>query len=124
MVTVTHILFSFIKIFHFFYHFNRCEQALLNKVPIDPAVDRGKWYDVKLARLQPDPNLSNGPAVPHPPIMGWKEFPQSEIPSHFNSGHIYHHLIESIAGSHTSMVGQDDVTGDEDCQTVKPLKRG
>ena len=101
--------------------FCRCENALKGNVPIDPKVDGGQWYDIK--RLP----TTKSNQVPYLPIQGWKKFPSSSIPKHFNSGHIYHYLVETITtlnSSHTTNDSDDDVECPEDVHTSKPFTKG
>lgn len=52
----------------------------------------------------------------------WKPFPTSKIPENFNSGNIYHYLIESVQFVSGASGKADTIF--EDLHTAKPLKRG
>lgn len=93
----------------------RCQHAVNQKLPIDPAIDGGTWYDLKAAsKLGPSP-ANEGP---QPKDEEWRDFPQCGIPMNFNTGHIYHHIIESVQEN------SDEENERSDCQTAKPLRRG
>ncbi|XP_014670842.1 PREDICTED: uncharacterized protein LOC106811655 [Priapulus caudatus] len=105
--------------------FTRCSNAQKDGVKIDPSVDCGKWYDLKLAEVRSSTQVPQGKE--HPPITGWKEFPKSGIPPVFNAGHIYHHLVESIQERDDDDDDDDDDGGggaNSDFATDKPMRRG
>lgn len=87
---------------------------------IDPAVDRGKWYDLKVQQLKPTTSVTSTPILP---ISGWKTFPSSAIPEHFNYGHIYHYLVDSVANFNLDLLddGEDEL---DDISTAKPFSKG
>lgn len=97
---------------------------------IDVSVDGGKWYKIKCGVSSAE-QVSN--RVPLLPITGWKPFPSVTIPENFNTGHMYHHIVESVENVNISLSfnhAQSDVDDSEaeddgkDIHTSKPLKKG
>ena len=89
---------------------------------IDPAVDHGRWYDIKAKRRKLSAPSSSPPAAPE---SGWKTFPGC-VPKMFNEGHIFHHLVESL---HSPVTDDSDTDSHDesivlDSHTSKPLRRG
>ena len=90
----------------------RCQNVMSAKKQhlIDPAIDQGKWYEMKQSakrqKLTVDASTSSLP--PPAPHSGWKTFPDSDIPKMFNEGHIYHHLVESLQGPAVDELDEDD----------------
>ena len=63
--------------------FDRVKDCLSLKINIDPKVDGGKWYEMKVSQQQqqhkkPESNIF--------PKTGWKSFPSVDIPTVFNYG--------------------------------------
>ncbi len=85
------------------------------------SVDGGKWYANKLASLG-DVASSSSAVDAIQQDHRWKPFPTNKIPTNFNAGTIYHHLIESVQFV-DSATGETDRPY-EDLHTAKPLKRG
>ena len=91
---------------------------------ISVGIDDGTWYSAKLAnskRSQP----RNTADIPLLPYSGWKKFPTvPEIPTHFNTGHVHHHIVESVQYMDAVCTNSDSEEEIEDVHTSKPLKRG
>ncbi|CAC5410449.1 unnamed protein product [Mytilus coruscus] len=91
---------------------------------INVGVDDGKWYDLNLQEGVKDSESFQSTSNPQvPPIVGWKNFPSTGLPNHFNERHIHHYIIESV-----QFVGQNQTSKEEDeCDiedTSKPLQKG
>ena len=70
------------------------------KLPVDPGVEGGKWYELKkkgdyLASASSAAKDSSSAA--NTPSDGWTAFPSVDILEMFNYGNSYHYLIKSIA---------------------------
>ena len=106
----------------------RCQNVMSAKKQhlIDPAINQGKWYEMKQSakrqKLTVDASTSSLP--PPAPDSGWKTFPDADIPKMFNEGHIYHHLVESLQGPAVDESDEDDSAPHLDSHTSKPLRRG
>ncbi|XP_048747533.2 uncharacterized protein LOC125659796 [Ostrea edulis] len=100
----------------------RCKDAIRKNVKIDLGIDDGKWHDIKKAPVHPDNQ------VPLLPISGWKKFPANHVPKHFNYGHIYHYLVESLSAY--GMTDENSTDTDEekheegDVHTSKSFTKG
>ena len=105
-----------------FVYISRCKDAIRNGVKIYIGTDNGKWHDLKKTHVHPD---NQAPLVP---ISGWKTFPGSPVPKHFNYGHIYHYLVESLSaydltGDNSSDPDEDKNNDDDDVHS-KPFTKG
>ena len=80
--------------FIFKFTFQMSQRTEKGDVSIGPAFDRGKWYNIKAQKLKTNRPVTSTPILP---ISGWKQFPLCTIPEHFNYGHIYHYLVDSVA---------------------------
>ncbi|KAE8737185.1 hypothetical protein FOCC_FOCC017355 [Frankliniella occidentalis] len=83
---------------------------------LDPKVDKGIWYNQKVADLQKN-NVSSQPFTQEdlePPSDQWHTFPSLPIPPLFNFGHIIYYLIETCP----TLPYEDD--SEEDCVHDEP----
>ena len=104
--------------------------ALRVGTKVDPAVDSGKWYDLKKAKLTP---TADSQVCPVFPSDGWNMFPHNNIPNMYNYGHLYHWLVDSLSTDNVTNVtdtdkdndsGSDSNVGDGYTTTTKPLVKG
>lgn len=105
----------------------RVTEALNMNLPIDPKVDGGKWYDIKMNKISitHTSSLFRGDL----PEGGWKHFPSKNLPENFNYGHVYFYLVESSSKSFnilqdSSDSDDDNIYDNSDTVTAKPLKKG
>ncbi|KAK3924238.1 Ubiquitin carboxyl-terminal hydrolase 17-like protein E [Frankliniella fusca] len=83
---------------------------------LDPKVDKGIWYNQKVADLQKN-NVSSQPFTQEdlqPPSEQWHTFPSIPIPPLFNFGYIIYYLIETC----TTLPDED--ASEEDCEHDRP----
>jgi len=108
----------------------RVTAALSCSAPLDPGVDGGCWYDLKVKQQR---TLSTTSTTPPPflPNTGWNNISSTgQVPEPFNEGHIYHYIIESLSVTDApSTPGNDSDCEDSSGQeaggaTAKPLQRG
>lgn len=84
----------------------RVRDSLLLNLPVDSKIDGGKWYYIKSSTevVRPRGCLS---------ATGWKHFPSMSLPTNFNYGHIYFHLVESadnlLINNHRD--GEEELSG-------------
>ena len=101
---------------------------------MDPKVDGGKWYVLKEQEIPSTVDiLAEGcleivhhVAVSQPNSNQWKVFPNTNIPSMFNYGHIYHYLVEEVVNVTLcgDTVDEDGDVESTDDTTAKPLRKG
>ena len=93
-------------------------------LPIDPRIDNGVPYQVKLSKKPSVAQILDGVEIPLVtmdvpvsgfPTSGWTSFPSRNIPEMFNYGNIYQYLVESL--NNIMCPGYND-------GTEKPLKKG
>ena len=104
----------------------RVIEAQHMNLAIDPKVDGGKWYNLKVN------NISDAHTLPISlgdlPETGWKHFPSKNLPENFNYGHVYFYLVESSTKSlnieDSSDSDDDNIYDNCDTVTAKPLKKG
>ncbi|KAK3918027.1 Ubiquitin carboxyl-terminal hydrolase 36 [Frankliniella fusca] len=103
---------------------------------LKPGVDKGIWYDQKVAALQIQNECNNdlSQAISQdelqPPLDKWSPFPSISIPPHFNFGHIYFYLIETCPtlpnddDSEVSEADEQEVLDplDDEYQTINGVK--
>ena len=102
------------------------------KLPVDPGVDGGKWYELKKkgGNLASDSSAAkDSSSAANTPSDGWTAFPSVDIPEMFNYGNLYHYLIESIAefGITYDYDSDKEIDSDDDSgytTTEKSLRKG
>ena len=71
---------------------DRVRGCIAMKKAVNPKIDHGKWYELRVTRL--GNNLTTSRPHQSIPNQGWKVFPSFNIPQMFNYGHIYYgHMI-------------------------------
>ena len=111
----------------------RVEDALKLNLPVNPKIDGGKWYDIKVnkggsttapSNLEATTSDSSDQSIP---CDEWRLFPSRNIPPNFNYGHVYFYLVESVASA-ANIIDTSDSDDDQyntcDTVTAKPLKKG
>ncbi|CAC5392816.1 unnamed protein product [Mytilus coruscus] len=93
---------------------------------INVGVDDGKWYDLNLQEGVKDSESFQSTSNPQvPPIVGWKNFPSTDLQNHFIEGHIHHYIIESVQFVGKKQTSKEEDKCDiEDLHTSKPLQKG
>ena len=102
------------------------------KLPVDPGVDGGKWYELKKKGgnlVSASSAAKDSSSAANTPSDGWTAFPSVDIPEMFNYGNSYHYLIESIAefGITYDYDSDKEIDSDDDSgytTTEKPLRKG
>ena len=104
----------------------RVKRFLKLNVKVDPEVDGRHWYNVKSSINKQNNDSSNFLILQ----VGWAMFPSQDIPVSFNSGHLYHYIIESVnnlflpnSGTLDQDEHLDDNIDDEDTVIGKPLRK-
>lgn len=112
----------------------RVRGCIALKVPVDPKVDKGKWYELKkkggsLTTAASAAKTSSLAAAF--PSDGWSVFPSVDIPEMFNYGNTHHYMIESIADfglkseDYAFSSNEDDSDDDSGYTTTEtPLRKG
>ena len=108
---------------NFCFRVRECYGSSKDRITI--GIDDGKWAELKRKEVSNTQSSSgNNPEIP--PIFGWKSFPSTNLPKHFNEGHIHHYIIESVQMIQDGKTSQEsdeeqDIT---DLHTSKPLRKG
>ncbi|KAL3862316.1 hypothetical protein ACJMK2_008294 [Sinanodonta woodiana] len=96
-----------------------------NSQSISISVDGGKWYHLKLKKLQEtETQHQDKPKASTPPITGWNIFPSVDLPKHFNAGHVHHHIIESVQFTGQTQNTENHDDDEQELHTANPLNSG
>ena len=110
---------------------NRVRDGLKLNLPVDPKINGGKWYNLKIedsASIKNTNSKTSIASLGDLPTDGWRLFPSRNLPANFNYGHVYFYIVESVAKvsniPDSSDSDEDNVYANFKTVTAKPLQKG